>query len=174
MGADDPPRRGFTVLDGIAFVTGAAIASVHVRGPLLDGTEGTSWAFVAAVFGGLAVTASGPFVLLEHRLFSGGQGRPKLGEGLWAGLGLPWAIGAVLRTFAPRRGLDAIDFLIALGVGVACLVALGVVWKTWVAVRPPPDAPPAPAEPWTEYVGLTLAIAWPVQCGLGLILLGNR
>lgn len=173
MGADEPPRQGFTVLDGIALVTGAALASAHVRGPFLDQARGPGWIFVVLVFGGLALTASGPFVLLTHYFFLGARGRPRLGERLWALLGVPWVVGAVLRTTVPRRGLDTIDLMMTVGVGAACLVALGVVWKTWVAVKPDPDAP-ARAEPWTEYVGLGLAVAWPLQCGLDLILLGNR
>jgi hypothetical protein len=47
---------------------------------------------------------------------------------------------------------------------------VAVVWSTWVMV-PPQEAARIEAAPWTNRVGLILAIAWPVQCGLGLVVL---
>ncbi len=63
-------------------------------------------------------------------------------------------------------------FSMTLGVGLAlvCLTALAVVWSTWVMV-PPEQAARVEASPWTNRVGLILAIAWPIQCGLGLVVL---
>jgi len=45
-----------------------------------------------------------------------------------------------------------------------------VVWNTWVIV-PPEQAARVEASPWTNRVGLILAIAWPIQCGLGMVVL---
>ncbi len=49
-------------------------------------------------------------------------------------------------------------------------VALVVVWGKWVMV-PPEQAARIEGAPWTNRVGLILAIAWPIQCGLGLVVL---
>jgi hypothetical protein len=60
---------------------------------------------------------------------------------------------------------------LSLGLGLACLITLGVVWNTWVMV-PPEQAARVEAGPWTNRVGLILSIAWPIQCGLGMVVLG--
>jgi hypothetical protein len=36
---------------------------------------------------------------------------------------------------------------------------------------PPKQAARVEGSPWTNRVGLILAIAWPIQCGLGLVVL---
>jgi hypothetical protein len=59
---------------------------------------------------------------------------------------------------------------LSVGLAVVCLIALVVVWSTWVMV-PPGRAAQVEAAPWTNRVGLILAIAWPIQCGLGLVVL---
>jgi hypothetical protein len=59
---------------------------------------------------------------------------------------------------------------LSVGLGLACVIALGVVWSTWVMV-PPEQAARVAGSPWPNRVGLILAIAWPIQCGLGLIVL---
>jgi hypothetical protein len=51
---------------------------------------------------------------------------------------------------------------------VVCLIALAVVWLTWVMV-PPEQASRTASTPWTNRVGLILSIAWPIQCGLGMV-----
>jgi hypothetical protein len=56
------------------------------------------------------------------------------------------------------------------GLGVVCFIALIVVWTTWVIV-PSEQAAKTDAAPWTNRVGLILSIAWPIQCGLGMIVL---
>ena len=43
--------------------------------------------------------------------------------------------------------------------------------ETWVTVSPEVAARTA-APTWTNRVGLVLAIAWPVQCGVGMAVLG--
>ena len=88
-------------------------------------------------------------------------------------LGVPWLLTAVIQSATagsePRQNSL---FSMTLGVGLAlvCLAALAVVWSTWVMV-PPEQAARIEASPWTNRVGLILAIAWPIQCGLGLVVL---
>ena len=38
------PGEGFTVLDGVALVMGAAVASVHLRGVIRDDLNAFGWA----------------------------------------------------------------------------------------------------------------------------------
>jgi hypothetical protein len=47
------------------------------------------------------------------------------------------------------------------------LVALAVVSGTWVTV-----SPEEVAHNWTDRIGLVLAIAWPVQCEVGMVVIG--
>ena len=55
--------------------------------------------------------------------------------------------------------------------GVVSLIALAVVWGTWVVVSPQ-QAAQTSSGPWTNRVGLALAVAWPIQCGIGLVVIG--
>jgi hypothetical protein len=105
------------------------------------------------------------------------SGYPRAGDWLWAALGLPWTISAMLR-LAPRPVLDATPpsarldgIMLGLTLTVASLFAMGVVWTTWVLAPPKPPGPREPT-PWTDRVGLVLAVAWPLQCGFGLVVLG--
>ena len=89
-------RRRSTLLDGVALVAGAAIASVHLRGgrPARD-LPGAGWALIWLTFAGVALTASGPFLRAIRRL-SGRPGTPpRLGDRLWALLGAPWVLAAL-------------------------------------------------------------------------------
>jgi hypothetical protein len=99
-----------------------------------------------------------------------------VGDWLWAVLGLPWTITAVLRPApaAPGASLPSASLygvVLGAGLAIASMVALGFVWTTWVL---PPPKPPGEREPvpWTDRVGLVLAVAWPLQCGFGLVVLG--
>jgi len=58
------------------------------------------------------------------------------------------------------------------GLGVASLTVLSVVWGTWVTVTPE-QASETFSPPWTNRVGLVLSIAWPVQCGVGMVVIGR-
>jgi hypothetical protein len=59
---------------------------------------------------------------------------------------------------------------LAVGLGVICFIALIVVWSTWVIV-PSVQTVKMEFAPWTNGIGLILSIAWPIQCGLGMIVL---
>ena len=58
---------GFTLLDGIALVIGAAIASVHLRDIIPRGLTPLGWGLVWPTFAGIGLSAAGPFILLERR-----------------------------------------------------------------------------------------------------------
>jgi hypothetical protein len=165
---------GFRVLDGAALVMGAAVASVHIRNIIRDNLSGFGWVLVWCTFTWVALTATGPFLFLVRRFARQLPGYPQVGDGLWALLGIPWLMTAILRS-TTDDGVSGNDEFFAAGLGVglaiASLIALGVVWKTWVMV-PPEQAARTASTPWTNRVGLALAIAWPIQCGIGLVLIG--
>lgn len=165
---------GLTLLDGAALVIGAAVASAHVRGAFPGGLSGAGWAFVWITFAGIALTAAGPFVFLARRYWRRPPNYPRAGDRLWAVLGLPWVLIAPLRTSPPdaaSRPVELTALMLFFGIGAACLTSLVVIWKTWIMT--PPEAPEdrAPVA-WTDRVGLILAVAWPIQCGFGLVILG--
>ncbi|QDV37249.1 hypothetical protein [Tautonia plasticadhaerens] len=170
---------GFTLLDGIALVAGAAIASVHLRQATPGGgLNPAGWVLIWLTFCGVALTASGPFLTLIRR-FSGRPRTPaRLGDHLWAMLGAPWVVSALSRIVGEsgRRGGGLPDQLYELalvaGLGAASLVTLAVIWSRWVMVPPGADPETEPSG-WTHRVGLGLAVAWPMQCGLGMIVLGS-
>jgi hypothetical protein len=165
--------EGFSVLDGAAMVMGSAIASIHTLRVMRGDLTGAGWVMLWLTFAGVAVTATGPFLYLGRRFARRLADYPKLGDRLWAMLGVPWILTAVIQSAtAGSEGRQGSLFAMALGVGlgVVSLIALGVVWSTWVMVSPE-QAARVEVAPWTNRVGLILAIAWPVQCGLGLIVL---
>jgi hypothetical protein len=168
---------GFTLLDGAALVTGAAVASVHIRAAIADGhLLGPGWALAWMTFAGVALTASGPFVFLLRRLGRRPAGYPRSGDWLWALLGTPWVLTALIPPSLPGgsepRGADLYALVLTVGIGAACLVALAVVWHTWVLVAPEVLARAGPS-PWTDRVGRVLAVAWPLQCSFGLVVIGG-
>ena len=165
---------GVTMLDGAALVIGAAVASTQVRGVFPDRLTGAGWSLVWGTFAGITLSAAGPFIFLARRYWRRPPGHPRIGDHLWTVLGLPWVLTAPLRTAQPSPGAQPDPFValaLTLGIGVASLVALIVIWKTWVLA---PPVVPAGIEPphWTDRVGLTLASAFPLQWGFGLVVLG--
>lgn len=167
----------FTVLDGAALVIGAAVAAVHVRELAGRTLTGLGWSLFWLTFAGVGLSAAGPIVLLFRRFRGRRPGYPGVGDRLWALMGAPWLLTALLRPPAAvagartvlSRGLSEVyTFGLWAGVAVASVLALIVVGNTWVAVpsRSPRNDEPTP---WTAKVGLVLAIGWPVQCGFGLV-----
>ena len=163
---------GFTVIDGVALVLGSAIASLHLRGDVGESLQdGLGWPIFWATFAGIAMTAAGPFVYLARRYGGRLDRGTRTWERLWAIQGVPWAIGAGVRSFGRGSGpgdLDLYALTIALGVGLAAIVTLLVVWNDVLA-----STAPRPGEPtsWTSKVGLVLAVSWPLQCGFGLVVI---
>jgi hypothetical protein len=172
--------NGFSVLDGVAIVAGAAVASVHLRGVLAGDPFGPGWVLLLGTFLWVGLTAAGPFLFLLRRFARGLPGSPRVGELLWAMLGLPWLLTALLQT-APSRMADAgrpdgvsnpfVATTLMSGLAITSLVALGVIWMTWVTVKPDKAAETF-SPPWTNRVGLVLSIAWPIQCGVGMVVIG--
>jgi hypothetical protein len=164
---------GFSVLDGASLVMGSAIASIHTLRVMRSDLTGAGWVMIWITFAWVAVTAAGPFLFLGRRFVRRLTDYPKIGDRLWALLGIPWLASAVVQSADPsREPRENSLFTTTLGVGLAitCLITLGVVWNTWVSV-PPEQAARVEASPWTNRVGLILAIAWPIQCGLGMVVL---
>jgi hypothetical protein len=165
--------RGFSVLDLAALVIGSAIASIHVLRVIREDLTVGGWIMVCLVFGGVTLTAAGPFVFLARRYVRREPAYPKIGDQLWALLGLPWLASAILKSATPGaepRYEPLFATTLSVGLGIVCMTALAVVWNTWVMV-PPEQAARMETGPWTNRVGLIVAIAWPLQCGLGMIVL---
>ena len=173
MMAQAESRGGFSVLDGAVLVSGAAVASVHIRGVMSESLTGPGSILTWGCFAWIAVTASGPFLLLVRLYARRLPDYPKVGDRLWALIGLPWILTALIRP-ASTPGVghrhDLYAIALSVGLGVVSLIALAVVWGTWVMVSPQQAAQTSSA-PWTNRVGLVLAVAWPIQCGIGLVVI---
>lgn len=164
---------GFSVLDGASLVTGSAISSILMLGVRRADLSGSGWIMIGVTFTLVAVTAAGPFVYLARRFVRRLPNYPKVGDKLWALLGVPWLATALLQSATPGsepRHNPLFTTTLTIGLAIVCMIALGVVWGTWVMV-PPEQASRIEAAPWTNRVGLILSIAWPLQCGLGMIVL---
>ncbi|MHC5537691.1 hypothetical protein ACYOEI_05605 [Singulisphaera rosea] len=162
---------GFSVLDCVALVMGAAVASIHIRGVIREGMTGHVWVLVSLTFSWVALTATGPFLLVVRRFAREIPDYPKVGDYLWALLGFPWLVTAFLQSTIPDAVKSRGEFIMAalsVGLAMASLIALGTVWTTWVMV-PPEQARRVASTPWTNRVGLSLAVAWPIQCGIGMV-----
>lgn len=166
--------NGFTVLDGAALVAGAAVASVHVRGALLAEFAGPGWALVWLTFAWVSLTAAGPFVFLQRKYVRPSPGYPGVGDCLWGMLGLPWLLTSLVQTTpggGDRPSNDPLAVTLSLGLVVVSILATAVVWRTWVMVTPR-TASETFSGPWTNRVGLFLSVTCPIQCGLGMVVIG--
>jgi ribose/xylose/arabinose/galactoside ABC-type transport system permease subunit len=164
---------GFSVLDLAALVMGSAIASIHVIRISRQDLSVGAWIMICLVFAGVTLTAAGPFVFLARRYVRKEPAYPKIGDQLWALLGLPWLVSAILKSAAPAtepRYEPLFTTTLSVGLGIVCMAALVVIWNTWIMV-PPEKATRMESGPWTNRVGFIIAIAWPLQCGLGMIVL---
>jgi len=164
---------GLSVPDGVALVAGAAVGSVHVRGLIQEDLFGPGWVVIWLTFAWIALTAAGTFVYVVRRHVRKPQGYPGIGDRLWALMGLPWLFTAFLRN-TPDGGSSSNQTLVNMGLGIGlfivCLSAFFVVWATWVNVTPD-RASATFSGPWSNRLGIVLAIAWPVQCGVGMVVI---
>src|SRR5262245_61648647 len=163
----------FSQVDGAAHVMGSAIASLHTLRVMRGDLTGAGWIMIWITFAWVAVTAAGPFLFLARRFARRLPDYPKIGDRLWALLGVPWLATAVVESAVPGsepRQNSLFTTMLSIGLAVTCLITLGVVWNTWVMVSPD-QAARVEASPWTNRIGLILAIAWPIQCGLGMVVL---
>jgi hypothetical protein len=164
---------GLTMLDAAALVTGGAVASVHFR-PFeeeIGGLTPLGFSFLVLAFAWLAVTAAGPFVYLVRRYGRRRPGYPSPPDLLWLAFGLPWAIAALYRSIAESMSTAAnILYGNALFIGLALASGLAVfrlkrAWSALDAAR----TSKAPRRTWTEWIGTAIAVAWPLQLGLGFV-----
>jgi hypothetical protein len=165
--------EGFGILDGGALVIGSAVASIHILGVRRLDISGVNWFIVALTFAWVAVTAAGPFVFLERRYGGRIPSYPQIGDSLWALLGIPWVVTGLVQSAAPTSEPGHNPWFamtLSTGLAIVCLIAVAVVWSNWVMV-PPQQAARVEAAPWTNRVGLVLSIAWPIQCGSGMVVL---
>ena len=166
--------NGFTVLDGLALVTGSAVASVHVRSAVDGFDELSDWIFAWCLFTWLSTTSAGPFLFLVRRFFSRPAHYPRLGDRLWALAGLPWLLAALVRTGEPTgaASVGRLDpaYVGCLGIGLflATLVGLPLLAARYLPIDPRRLELRPPAT-WTERIGLFLTVAWPIQCAVGLV-----
>jgi hypothetical protein len=170
----DGPASGFSLLDGVALVSGAAVASVHIRAVVPAALSTFGAVAIWGMFSWVALSAAGPFVFLVRRYVRRAPEYPRVGDSLWALIGMPWLVAAIARSAVAEpapRGNDPVGWALFIGLVGVSLVALGVVWSTWVTV-PPEQAARTASRPWTNRLGLLLAVAWPLQCGLGMVILG--
>lgn len=168
---------GFTVLDGVAVIIGSAVALVHIRSavPQFDGAG--DWAWACALFTWLSVTSAGPFLYLVRRFFSKPEGYPRLGDRLWALAGSPWWLAAIVRS-GESEGVAATGRLdpayvgcLSIGLAASAMVTVVVLAARYL-LGDPARLKPSPSVSWTDRIGLFLSVAWPIQCGVGLMVMG--
>ena len=174
--------RGWSLLDGVTFVTGAAVASVHIRDrvDLLDEPTFFAWIVLGIAFLYVSITAAGPFVFLVRRFGREASGYPAQGDLAWLMLGLPWLCVALARsalgTTGPAEALHRLSPYLFVGIGLSSVFAVVTVARRWLEIRPETEAGPSSKAQrrlaTTEAVGLTLAATWPLQIALGLLIVG--
>jgi hypothetical protein len=112
---------GFSVLDGAALVMGSAIASIHTLRVMRSDLTGAGWIMIGITFTWVAVTATGPFLYLARRFARRLANYPKIGDRLWALLGIPWLATAVVQSVAPGsdpRHNSLFTTILSLGLGL--------------------------------------------------------
>ena len=153
---------------------GSAIASIHTLRVMRSDLTGAGWVMIWLTFAWVAVTATGPFLYLARRFARRLADYPKIGDRLWAMLGIPWLLTAVIQS-ATAGSRAATELLVH--DDVECRARPGLpdhagrssgAPGSWSR---PSRRPGSRRSPWTNRVGLILAIAWPIQCGLGLVVL---
>lgn len=168
---------GFTVLDGVALVTGSAVASVHVRASVPEFDGPGDWAWAWCLFAWLTLTSAGPYVFLVRRFFTKPVGYPKLGDKLWALAGLPWLLAAMVRSGEPTG--DAINGqldpayvgCLCIGLALSTLIGVPLLAARYLLVAPG-DSKPISSTTWTDRIGLFLTVGWPIQCAVGMVVIG--
>ena len=118
---------GFSVLDGGALVMGSAIASVHILCATRGDLSGAGWFMMGLTFTWVAITAAGPFIFLARRFARRLSNYPKMGDWLWALLGIPWLASAVLQSAAPGsepRPNPLFAMTLSIGLAIVCMIAV--------------------------------------------------
>lgn len=169
-------RGGFTVPDGAALVMGAAVASVHLKLAVPEPSGLMDWSWGGALFSWLSLVVAGPFLYLVRRFGTRPPGYPRVGDRLWALAGSPWIVAALMRTGEAGRDRSAGRLdpayvgCLTIGLALMTMVTVPVLAARFLVTVPGPPVAPEPT-PWTNRMGLALAVAWPIQCGVGLIVM---
>ena len=172
---------GFRLVDAGAIVTGAAIASVHVRIALPDPHGLPAWSWGGLLFSWLTLASAGPFVYLSRRLANGFErGRyPRVGDHLWVIWGCPWIVSALIGSVPEASVTDPgrldMAYVASLGIGLclATMTAVPILAACWLWGGPTQvRSDVARRGNWTQWVGLGLTATWPLQCAVGLVLMG--
>lgn len=164
------------MLDIAALVTGAAVASVHSREltEQLPGMTILGWVFLGLAFLWLGLTSAGPFVYVVRRFVSRTDGYPGAADRLWVALGLPWFFAAIYRSGVGdwvQQGSRGYELCLYTGLAINAVLALGWVVCRWIAMNRDGAANlrGSYARSWTELVGSAVAIMWPLQLGLVMV-----
>ena len=163
------------LLDIGAIVTGASVASVHIRLTLPTPRGLPEWAWGAVLLAWLTITSAGPFFYLVRRLRADPAHHPYplMGDRLWGLWGCPWVVAAVVgstpRTPASHAGQMDPAYVGSLGIGLFLATTIAVPILAARYLRGFHRADPTNG---TQWVGLALTATWPIQCGVGLVLMG--
>ncbi len=175
---DGDVSRGFTLLDGCSMVLGAAIAAVHVRVFHPTPHHLAGWVLVGGLFGLLSLTASGPFLYMSKRFVTRRTLEyPQVGDRLWVLWGSPWVISAVVEAVSssnatnPGRPDPIYVGSLGLGLFLATMIAVPIFGSLYLWGDPGATRRSAGIA-WSQTIGLALTATWPIQCGVGLVLMG--
>lgn len=153
-----------TTADIMAFTIGAAFALLHLKRALGPDVSTPGLVVGTLAFLWLTATTAGPFVVLFRRMARVEFEGESVGERLWMVLGAPWILSSLFAWL--ESGFPTL--VLAVGIAQACLLALIEVWRRWIAVSTE-EAEAVFIGAWTNRFGMILAIAWPVQIALLLV-----
>lgn len=170
-----PMEPGVRVVDLLALVIACAVGAMHTRTVIPENQVGDYWIMSSIMILGISLTACGPLLCLCDRLL-GQTPRPdgrgsRIGEWIWIVLGLPWLISAAVRVAVPSTTSELSEFAsmaLFVGLGIACLTTQILIWVAWENRY---SEKPWEETWWRGRFGLVLAVAWPVQWALGLMVL---
>jgi hypothetical protein len=143
----------------------------------MAGLTPLGWVLLVSAFVWLGMTAAGPFVFLVRRFGRRPGGYPSSDDRLWLAFGLPWAIAALVRSGSgalPDGANSVYSACLFAGLAAASAPAVVRLWRSLSridALATGSAAPPPPPRPdsWTGRIGRAVAILWPLQFGLGLV-----
>ena len=168
----------FTMLDGCSMVLGAAIAAVHVRLSRAEPHSVAGWVLVLGLLALISLTASGPFLYLSRRFLTRRiSGYPQVGDRLWVLWGAPWVASALVEAVLPSKGINpgrpdpVYVGSLGLGLFLATMIAVPIFGSLYLWGDPGATRRAAGIA-WSQTIGLALTATWPIQCGVGLVLMG--
>lgn len=174
------PEPSWSLLHIVAIVTGAAVASMHLKDRAVFGDELNEFgvALLIVVFLFLAVAATGPFLYGIHRLVYRKPDALFSGESAWLVLGLPWLITALWRSvfdsgISTTAGQRWLLFLWVM-LGASCLYAAVVAVIRFRRTAPGTEGQKGKMAPGLlsliDTIGGTLALLWPFQFLVAMLL----